>query len=57
MRDVGYHDSSPMPLGPPIRPTPAPAEPREIKPGIWQDPDGKLRTEVPPPAALQRTAP
>lgn len=49
MKDHGYYDSDPLPLGPPIRtPPPAPA-PREIRPGIWQDHDGKLRTEVPPP--------
>jgi len=35
-----------QPLGPAI-PKPAPAAPqsREIKPGIWQAPDGKLRTD------------
>jgi hypothetical protein len=35
-----------QPLGPAI-PKPAPAAPKsvEIKPGIWQAPDGKLRTD------------
>jgi hypothetical protein len=37
-----------QPLGPAI-PKPAPAAPqsREIKPGIWQAPDGKLFTDLP----------
>lgn len=29
-----------------------PAPPREIKPGIVQDADGKLRTNTPPPAGF-----
>lgn len=40
------HAESFQPLGKAI-PKPAPAAPqsREIKPGIWQAPDGKLRTD------------
>jgi hypothetical protein len=42
-----------QPLGPAI-PKPAPAAPKavEIKPGIWQAPDGKLETRDPTPMVI-----
>lgn len=36
-------------LGPKVeKPKPAPKD-VEVAPGIWRDPDGKMRTEIPPP--------
>lgn len=54
MRDLTHHDGDSVPgaLGPPIRPQPKAREPEQVAPGIWRDPDGKLRTDRPlPPAA------
>jgi hypothetical protein len=50
-----------QPLGPAIpKPAPAAPQPVQIKPGIWQAPDGKLRTDFATGqsvAPAQKTAP
>jgi hypothetical protein len=46
IKQLRMNEDFARPLGPAI-PKPAPAAPKavEIKPGIWQAPDGKLRTD------------
>lgn len=51
MRDNEHDltDAGPA-LGAPIRPTVPAPQTREVKPGIWQRPDGALETRIPLPA-------
>lgn len=37
------------PLPPPIRKPPMPEPHRKVADGVWQAPDGKFHTDLPPP--------
>lgn len=51
IRDLNAEDPLPG-LGPKVeRPAPEPAKPAEVRPGIVVDADGKMSTNIPPPAA------
>jgi hypothetical protein len=57
IKQLRMNEDFARPLGPAI-PKPAPAAPRhvQIKPGIWQAPDGKLETRDPTPFPVLKIA-
>lgn len=56
IRDFNENDP-PTGLGPKVeRPAPEPAQPAEVRPGIVVGPDGKMSTNIPPPAPPESPA-